>query len=162
MAQADHSGTLDVVVVSPARPIFEGEARFVTVPAWDRVGRSGGRVYWRYGPPPPERLAVGLLGILPGHAALVAALGSGLLRIGQEGGTVARFAVRGGFLKVGDDKVTILVDSAVAEADVNRAEAQHDLDETLAALRHPETDAEFAELLDRRGWSESRLKLAGS
>ena len=38
MAQAEH-GNLDVVVVSPARPIFEGEARFVAAPAWDRVGR---------------------------------------------------------------------------------------------------------------------------
>jgi F-type H+-transporting ATPase subunit epsilon len=160
MAEAGHSGSLDVVVVSPARPIFEGEARFVTVPAWDRVGRSRGRGL--YGAPRPERLAVGQLGILPGHAALVAALGSGILRIDQEGGKVARFAVRGGFLKVGDDKVTILVDSAVAEADVDTAEAKRELDETLAALRHPKTEEEFAELLDRRAWSESRLKLAGS
>jgi F-type H+-transporting ATPase subunit epsilon len=155
----DPGGNLDVVVVSPARPIFEGEARFVAVPAWNRVGGDGLR--WPYGPPPPERLAVGQLGILPGHAALVAALGSGILRIGQEGGKIARFAVRGGFLKVGDDKVTILVDSAVAEGDVNVAEAKRELDETLAALRHPKTDEEFAELLDRRAWSESRLKLAG-
>jgi F-type H+-transporting ATPase subunit epsilon len=158
----DPGGNLDVVVVSPARPIFEGEARFVAVPAWDRVGRPDGQIYGRYLPAPPERLAVGQLGILPGHAALVAALGSGILRIGQEGSKVARFAVRGGFLKVGDDKVTILVDSAVAEGDVNVAEAKRELDETLAALRHPKTDEEFAELLDRRAWSESRLKLAGS
>ena len=160
MAPAEPSGKLDVVVVSPARPIFEGDARWVTVPAWDRVGRDGGRARW-YGAAPPERLAVGLLGILPGHAPIVAALGSGLLRIGQEGGMVARFAVRGGFLKVGDNRVTILVDSAVAEADVDQSEAQRDLDETLEALRHPESDEEFEELLDRRAWSESRLKLAG-
>lgn len=168
-------GHLDVVVVSPARPIFEGAAHWVTVPAWDRVGGDG-PVRWRYGAIPKERLTaeqltvgqltagqltVGLLGIWPRHAPIVAALGSGLLRIGQEGGRVARFAVRGGFLKVGDDKVTILVDSAVAEADVNAAEAKRELDETLAALRHPKTDEEFAELLDRRAWCESRLKLAG-
>jgi F-type H+-transporting ATPase subunit epsilon len=152
---------LDVVVVSPARPIFEGDAHWVTVPAWNRVGRSEGRARWRYGAPEPERLAVGQLGIWPRHAPIVAALGSGILRIGRVRGEVARFAVRGGFLKVGDDKVTILVDSAVAEADVNEAEAQRDLDETLEALRHPESDEEFAELLDRRAWSESRLKLAG-
>jgi F-type H+-transporting ATPase subunit epsilon len=153
---------LEVVVVSPARPIFEGDAHWVTVPTWDRVGRSGGRVRRLYGAaPPPERLTVGQIGIWPGHAAIVAALGSGLLRIGQEGGKVARFAVRGGFLKVGDNRVTILVDSAVAEADVNKAEAKRELDETLAALRHPKTDEEFAELLDRRTWSESQLKLAG-
>src|SRR5205807_319670 len=127
---------LDVVVVSPARPIFEGPAHWVTVPGVD-----------------------GQLGIWPRHAAIVAALGSGLLRIGLEGGKVTRFAVRGGFLKVGGSKVTILVDSALAEAgaDANEAEAKRELDETLAALRHPKTDEEFAELLDRRAWCESRL-----
>jgi F-type H+-transporting ATPase subunit epsilon len=130
---------LHVVVVSPAQPIFEGDVHWVTVPAWD-----------------------GQLGIWPGHAAIVAALGSGLLRIGQDSGKVARFAVSGGFLKVGEGKVTILVDSAVAEADVDTAEARRELDETVAALRHPKTDEEFEELLDRRAWSESRLKLGGA
>ena len=59
-------------------------------------------------------------------------------------------------------KVTILVDSAVAEADVDTAEVRRELDETVAALRHPKTDEEFEELLDRRAWSESRLKLGGA
>ena len=154
MAQADHPkgalrtgniadelarppGILDVIVVSPAKPIFKGDAKWVTVAAWD-----------------------GQLGIWPRHTTLVAALGSGLLRIGQEGGKVARFAIRGGFLKVGGPKVTILVDSAVAEADANAPEAKKELDETLAALRHCKIDEEFTELLDRRAWCESRLRLA--
>jgi F-type H+-transporting ATPase subunit epsilon len=130
--------SLDVVVVSPARPIFEGEAQWVTVPALD-----------------------GQLGIYPQHAPIVAALGSGLLRISRGSGNIARFAVRGGFLKVGDNRVTVLVDSAVAEADANQAEAQRELEETLEDLRHPQSEEEFTELLDRRAWSESRLKLAG-
>ena len=155
------AGELDVVVVSPARPIFTGPADWVTVPAWNRVGgRDGAR--WPYGAPPEERLAVGQIGIWPRHAPLVAALGSGVLRIGQEGGQVARFAVSGGFVRVGANKVTILVDSAVAEVDVNRTEAQRDLDETREALRSPKSDEEFEELLDRRAWNESQLKLAGS
>jgi F-type H+-transporting ATPase subunit epsilon len=149
---------LEVVVVSPARSIFEGDAHWVTLPAWDRVGGSRGRRL--YGPPDPGQLVVGQLGIWPGHAPIVAALGSGLLRIGLGGGRIARFAVRGGFLKVGDNKVTILVDSAVAEADANQAEAQRELDETLAELQHPKSDEKFAELLDRRAWSETRIKLA--
>jgi F-type H+-transporting ATPase subunit epsilon len=130
-------GILEVVVVSPARPIFRGDAKWVTVAAWD-----------------------GQLGIWPRHTAIVAALGSGLLRIGQEAGKVARFAIRGGFLKVGGSRVTILADSAVAEAEANEAEAKRELDETLGALRHPKTDEEFTELLDRRAWCESRLRLA--
>jgi len=96
------------------------------------------------------------------HLIDVALHVEGLLRIGQEAGKVARFAVRGGFLKVGEGKVTILVDSAIAEADVDAAEARRELDETRASLRHPKTDEEFEELLDRRAWSESRLKLGGA
>ena len=148
------STTLEVTVVSPARPIFDGEAKFVTAPAWDRVG--GGRSL--YGTS-QERLTVGQLGIFPRHAPLVAALGSGVLRIGLEGGTVARFAVSGGFLKVGDNRVTILVDRALTEVEVNAGEAQRELEETLAELQHPKTDAEFADLLERRAWSETRIKM---
>jgi F-type H+-transporting ATPase subunit epsilon len=156
MSEGTSSGILEVTVVSPARPIFEGEAKFVTAPAWDRIG--GDRSL--YGGEAEEKLAVGQLGILPRHAPLVAALGSGLLRIGLDGGRVARYAVSGGFLKVGDNRVTILVDLAVTETDVDTAEAQRDLEATKAELQHPKTDAEFEELLDRRAWSETRINLA--
>ncbi len=139
MAEGVVSHNLSVVVVSPARPIYEGDAAWVTAPAAD-----------------------GQLGIRPQHAPLVAALGAGPLRIGLDAGRVARFAVRGGFLKVGDNRVTILVDRAVSENDVNEAEAQRELDETKAELQHPETDAEFADLLEQRAWSEARIKLARS
>ena len=133
------SGVLEVVVVSPARQLYEGEAQWVTVPGAD-----------------------GQLGIRPMHADLVAALGAGPLRIGLSGGQVTRFAVKGGFLKVGNNHVTILVDRAVTENDVNAGEARQELEETLAELQHPKTDAEFAALLEQRAWSEARINLAGS
>jgi F-type H+-transporting ATPase subunit epsilon len=130
---------LEVVVVSPAGSIYEGAAHWVTVP-----GQNG------------------QLGIWPRHAELVAALGAGPLRIGTGGERVTRFAVRGGFVRVGQNRVTILVDRAVTEANVDAAEARRELEETLAELQHPRTDAEFADLLERRAWSETRLKMAGA
>jgi F-type H+-transporting ATPase subunit epsilon len=139
MAEGVVSHNLSVVVVSPARQLYEGDAAWVTAPAVD-----------------------GQLGIRPMHAALVAALGAGPLRIGLDGGQVARYAVRGGFLKVGDNRVTILVDRAVTESDVNAAEAERELEETKAELQHPKTDEEFATLLEARAWSEARIKLARS
>ena len=139
MAEGASSGMLEVTVVSPARQLYQGEAQWVTAPGAD-----------------------GQFGIRPRHADLVAALGAGPLRIGLPGGQVQRYAVKGGFLKVGSNKVTILVDRAVTEADVNAGEARHDLEETLAELKHPKTDEEFAALLEQRAWSETRLKLAGS
>lgn len=128
---------LDVTVVSPARQIFSGPAHWVTVPGVD-----------------------GQLGIWPRHAALVSALGSGPLRIGQRGGEVRRFAIRGGFLDVAHNVVTILVDSALAEAEIDPAEARRDLDETNAALVRRMTDERFAQLLDDRDWAQTRLKMA--
>ena len=137
MAEGVVSHNLSVTVVSPARPIYEGDAAWVTAPAVD-----------------------GQLGIRPKHAPLVAALGAGPLRIGLDGGQIARYAVKGGFLKVGDNRVTILVDRAVTESDVNAAEAERELEATKAELQHPETDEEFADLLEARAWSEARIKLA--
>jgi F-type H+-transporting ATPase subunit epsilon len=152
------SGVLDVTVVSPARQLYQGEAQWVTAPAWDRIG---GHAAGRYRAGDPGQLVVGQLGIRPMHADLVAALGAGTLRIGLTGGQVARFAVWGGFLKVGANRVTILVDRAVTESDVNTGAARQELDETLAELQHPKTDEEFFALLERRAWSETQLKLAG-
>ena len=130
---------LAVVVVSPERTIFTGEAHWVTARGVD-----------------------GQLGIWPRHAAAVIALGSGPLRIGQRGGTITRFAAHGGFLEVANNHVTILVDAAVAEAEADAAvpAATRELEETKAELVHPRSDAEFAELLDRRDWSQARLDLA--
>lgn len=79
---------LRVVVISPERTLFEGAADSVIAPAWD-----------------------GELGILRGHAPLMALLGSGELRV-RRGGDTERFHVAGGFLQVLDDVVTVLSEQA--------------------------------------------------
>ena len=84
------AGALQVVVISPEATVFEGAADMVVAPAWD-----------------------GELGIMRGHAPLMALLGSGDLRVSR-GGTTERFQVQGGFLQVVDDVVTVL--SARAES----------------------------------------------
>jgi len=129
--------SLKVVVVSPARPLYEGDAQSVSV----------------------ESLQ-GRMGIHPKHADLVAALGTGPLSIRKSGGGEDRFAVSGGFLRVGrDGAVTILVDRAVRADEVEEAAIRKELEETLAALRHPKSDEEFSQLLDRRLWCQVRLSL---
>ena len=82
------SGALQVVVISPERTIFDGTAESVIAPAWD-----------------------GEVGILRGHAPLMALLGSGDLRV-WSGGKVEHFHVEGGFLQVVDDVVTVLSERA--------------------------------------------------
>jgi F-type H+-transporting ATPase subunit epsilon len=85
-------GALRVVVISPERTIFEGDAEFVAAPAWD-----------------------GEIGILRGHAPLMALLGSGEMRV-KHGGNVEHFHVEGGFLQVVDDVVTVLSERAETAA----------------------------------------------
>ncbi len=83
-------GNLSVSVLSPEQTVFEGEATHVVVPALD-----------------------GLLGILRGHAPLMAILGEGILRV-ENAGTTQSFRISGGFLQVADDVVTVLSEHAQA------------------------------------------------
>ena len=83
---------LCVRVVSPDRIVFEGEAAAVVAPAWD-----------------------GQVGILTGHAPMLALLGVGRLTIDRSGGGIDEFHVAGGVLKVERDQVTLLTEYAGTE-----------------------------------------------
>lgn len=79
---------LTVSVISPERVLFEGDATQVVAPAYD-----------------------GEVGILTGHAPMMALLGRGTLRVTASGGE-QRFAVDGGFLQVVDDQVRVVTEKA--------------------------------------------------
>ena len=82
---------LKVSVISPEAVLFEGEADSVVAPAYD-----------------------GEVGILTGHAPLMALLGDGELRLGGGGGR--RFKVSGGFMQVLDNHVRVVTEKATASA----------------------------------------------
>lgn len=81
-------GNLQVSVMSPERTVFEGEADSVIAPAWD-----------------------GELGVLRGHAPLMALLGEGQVRV-RRGSNTEHFHVSGGFLQVVNNRVTVLSERA--------------------------------------------------
>ncbi len=81
---------LAVAVITPKSSVYQGEADMVVVPAWD-----------------------GQLGILRGHAPMMALLGKGEMRV-LLGGQEHRFHVDGGFLQIADDAVSVLSESAEA------------------------------------------------
>jgi F-type H+-transporting ATPase subunit epsilon len=81
--------TLRVRVVAPDRIVFEGDASSLVAPAWD-----------------------GQVGILPGHAPMLALVGSGALHVDRVGGGSASFHVAGGVLKVERNQVTLLTEYA--------------------------------------------------
>lgn len=79
---------LSVALITPNATLFEGEADMVVLPAWD-----------------------GELGILRGHAPMMALLGEGTMRVTRDG-SEERFFVSGGFMQVADDAVSVLSDTA--------------------------------------------------
>ena len=78
---------LKVSVISPEAVLFEGETDAVVAPAYD-----------------------GEIGILTGHAPLMALLGTGKLRLGAGGGP--SFAVSGGFMQVFNNDVRVVTEKA--------------------------------------------------
>ena len=79
---------LSVALITAQSTVYEGEADMVVAPAWD-----------------------GEVGILRGHAPMMALLGSGEMRI-TTAGREERFYVSGGFLQVADDVVSVLSETA--------------------------------------------------
>jgi len=92
---------LALEVVTPERLLVREEVTAVQVPA-----------------------ANGYLGILPGHAPLVAELGTGFLNY-EAGGKRWYLAVHGGYLEILADRVRVLATAAerAEEIDVERAKA---------------------------------------
>ena len=79
---------LSVAVITPQSTVYEGDADMVVVPAWD-----------------------GEVGILRGHAPMMALLGEGEMRV-TRGGAEERFFVSGGFVQVADDVVSVMSETA--------------------------------------------------
>lgn len=82
-----------VTVISPQRSMFDDEAEAVVAPAFD-----------------------GEVGILPNHAPFMTLLGAGTLTVRRGGGGTERFAVRGGFLQVVDNRVRVVVEHVQGDA----------------------------------------------
>ena len=75
-----------VLVISPERAVFDGEADSLVAPAYD-----------------------GEVGILPRHAPFMTLLGRGTLAI-RHGGATSRFRVQGGFLQVVSNTVRVVAE----------------------------------------------------
>jgi F-type H+-transporting ATPase subunit epsilon len=104
----------------------------------------------------------GSMGVLAGHAPLLAELGVGECVVKMPSGAEEQFLLSGGFVEVSREKVTILADTAerADEIDVNRAEA------ALARVREmlvnieslPADQREDASAAMRR--AQARLRIA--
>jgi len=109
-------------LVTPAAALVDGEVSYASVPAWD-----------------------GLIGFLPGRSAFLGKLGTGELRLdmaGDKSGESKSFLVDGGFIRMADDQMTILAETALpadaiqpgaAEAELKAAQTEDNPDKRARA-----------------------------
>ena len=88
------SAQFDLSILTPERAVFEGKVEYVQVPG-----------------------SQGYLGVLAGHAALVAELGTGMLTVRKAGGEEVLWQVSGGFFEVAQNRATVLADEASEKTD---------------------------------------------
>ena len=130
--------TLYVDIISPEKPVYSGEALSVTAKAWD-----------------------GEVGILPGHAPMVAKLGIGEVRVTR--GTLAdkvvdRFAIKQGYLEVSHNKVVVLSEDAQAIADLKGVNPE-DMERLVKQIAEESDPQRKSELQADLEWLKSCDKL---
>lgn len=124
-------GTFHFTLITPERAVLDLEATFVAFPAFD-----------------------GEMGVLPHRAPLVVKLGAGELRVeGPEG--EHRYFVDGGFGQMVDNRLTLLSEQARPVAELDRAQAERELE---AARALPGSD-EAAQTARERAVVRARAKL---
>ena len=108
---------LDVHVVTPEREVWSGDADMVVAESVE-----------------------GQLGILPGHAPLLALLDVGPLRVKGAGDEV-RAVIDGGFFHVRDDRIDVLAEHAEMEGEIDVAGERSRLEELERRVREGDADA---------------------
>jgi len=103
----------------------------------------------------------GELNILPGHAALVTSLGSGILKYRLKGGLqLFAAAISWGYCEVFNDAVNVLADTAELPDEVNAEEAKLAIRETEVSLNSPDVTPESLDVLNKRlKLQQTRLQL---
>lgn len=130
---------LQLEVVTPERRVLSESVNSVTIP-----GRNGE------------------MQILPGHAALISELKTGVLSYNQDG-TNHQLHVSGGFVEVSDDRVSVLAEIAERPEEIDAARARLAREHTekqLSAWSGTEEDFEKARVKLER--SMVRLHLVSS
>jgi F-type H+-transporting ATPase subunit epsilon len=128
---------LQLEVVTPERRVLSESVNSVTVP-----GRNGE------------------MQILPGHAALISELKTGVLSY-TEDGTTFQLHVSGGFVEVNDDRVSVLAEIAEHPEEIDAARAKLSREHTEKQLSSwTGTEEDFEKARAKLERSMVRLQLA--
>ena len=103
--------TLQLEVLTPSGPIYNGPAQSVTLPGEE-----------------------GEFGVLPQHVSLTTLLQAGVVDIHKEDGKTESIVVNWGVVQITNNKVVVLVDGAVAIRGASEGDIAKALDEAKALI----------------------------
>jgi len=106
--------TLNLRVLSPNRVILDSEVQEII------ISTNSGQI-----------------GVLPNHVSLVAAVDIGVMKI-RLNGKWSTMALMGGFAKIDSDRITILVNNAERDVDIDLQKAQETFRRAKACLAQAE------------------------
>jgi len=129
---------INLEIITPMRVVFKGEVTSFSAP-----GEMGG------------------FQVLYNHAPLLSSLKIGGVKIKKTGGSESHYAISGGFVKVRENHILLLAETAerLDEIDIERAKASRDRAKKRMAERKPDIDFKRARLAFYR--AINRLKIAG-
>ena len=130
--------SLVVRVVAPDKTVWDDEADEVILPS-----------------------TTGQLGILGGHAPLLTALDTGVLRVRATGGSKewTSIALMGGFAEVEEDEVTILVNGAERGDTIDQAEAAKEYQAAQTQAAGVSADDRQAKIQASQALKKARARL---
>ncbi|MBV8867724.1 MAG: ATP synthase F1 subunit epsilon [Acidobacteriaceae bacterium] len=103
----------------------------------------------------------GYLGVLPGHAPLLSALGAGVLSYSGDGSQGKQvLVVDGGFVEVFDNNVRVLADRAEHVEDIDVDAARRELEQANHALKNAHEAADSEAALQAVQRAQARLDAA--
>ena len=126
--------SISVQIVTPERPIYSGTCSEVRAPS-----------------------ALGEIGVMPGHRALLAALDAGRVLV-QAGNGDDIFAVSGGFIEVQPNMVKVLADTATRAKDIDEAAAQAAVKAAEKALHEKGADFDYGSAAARLAEAAAQLR----
>lgn len=105
--------------------------------------------------------AEGYFGVLPGHAPLLAALGTGEIEY-RKGGARRWLAVAGGFVEVLADRISVMAENCEPAEEIDGARAREDRRRAEEALKDKDaSDRDRARAEHRLRKAAARIQVAG-
>ena len=131
--------TVEFELVSPERLLLSRAVEMVVVP-----GEEGD------------------FGVLPGHAKLISAVRPGVIEVYEGDKVTDRIFVAGGFAEVTAERCTVLAETAVPVAEIDRGRVEQDLRNLIDELAAAKSDDDRASVASKIAVAEGMLQVVSA